>query len=280
MTKKDITYQEKLNELRLDISHPNNSNQVFILVEGESDIRLFRKFFNLDNCKVECIPGGNPRLEDCVEELIKVYPLVLGIRDSDFIKLDTIPYSKTNMFLTDNHDMEMSLVCEDEVFSALVFEYSDIPKQHHFDARNNILKILEQLSYLKYLNYIQNLELKFESGFQDLISFANREIDFDQYFSRVLSKSPNARINDLSVILNEIDSLKRTNPNPFQLCNGHDFIKAFSHFAKNNGKQNACNHETISSAFRMNFRNEYFLKTQLYNDTKNWADINHCIIHV
>ena len=43
MTSKDITYQDKLNELRLDTSHPNSTGLVFILLEGESDIRLFKQ---------------------------------------------------------------------------------------------------------------------------------------------------------------------------------------------------------------------------------------------
>jgi len=47
MRKKDITFQEKFNELRLDISHPNSKGKTFVLVEGDSDIRLFRKFFLL-----------------------------------------------------------------------------------------------------------------------------------------------------------------------------------------------------------------------------------------
>jgi len=34
MRKQDITYQDKLNELKLDLSHPNNSGIAFVLVEG------------------------------------------------------------------------------------------------------------------------------------------------------------------------------------------------------------------------------------------------------
>ena len=63
MKKADISYQEKLNELRLDISHPNSNGISFILLEGDTHIRLFRKLFNLNNCKVENIPGGNKKLE-------------------------------------------------------------------------------------------------------------------------------------------------------------------------------------------------------------------------
>ena len=114
MKKQDITYQDKLNELKLDISHPNNSGIAFVLVEGESDIRLFRKFFNLENCKVENIPGGKFKLEECVRELMNNYPLLIGLRDADFLHLEGTAYSEPNMFLTDLHDMEMIVVSEDD----------------------------------------------------------------------------------------------------------------------------------------------------------------------
>lgn len=279
MTKNDITYQDKLNELMLDISHPNNLGQVFVLVEGESDIRLFRKLFDLNNCKVECIPGGNPKLEECVGELINLYSLVIGIRDADFIRLGAVAYTKPNIFLTDNHDMEMSLISQDEVFSALIFEFTDIPKANHTSVRDSIIKAIEQISYLKYLNHLNSLELKFEAGFQDLISFANLEIDFTQYFARVLSKSPNAKVTDSTILLTQMNALKSANPNPFQLCNGHDFIKAFSHFVKEQGKFKSCNPDFVSSAFRMNFRNDLFKQSNLYFNTKLWADTNHCTIY-
>ena len=60
MKKQDITYQDKLNELRLDISHPHSKGQTFVLVEGESDIRLFRKFFNLENAFRDIRPKPGP----------------------------------------------------------------------------------------------------------------------------------------------------------------------------------------------------------------------------
>lgn len=66
MTKRDITYQDKLNELRMDIKHPNNDGVVFVLVEGETDIRLYRKLFDENTTKVECVPGGNPTVEKAV----------------------------------------------------------------------------------------------------------------------------------------------------------------------------------------------------------------------
>ncbi|NJD78626.1 MAG: DUF4435 domain-containing protein [Candidatus Methanoperedens sp.] len=279
MRKQDITYEYKLTELLLDISHPNNKGIVFVLLEGESDIRLFRKLFNLSKCKVEAIPGGKLKLEECVGKLVNIYPLIIGIRDADFIHLGAKLYEKTNVFLTDFHDMEMILISEDEVFSSIVFEFTDLPKDKHSEIRNNIMLSIEQIGYLKWLNEKENLEYKFEAGFQDLISFVNLKIDFDQYFVRVLSNSPNAKITDKTIILDKMKVLKATNPNPLQLCNGHDFMKAFSKYIKQDGSVKNVNDEHIASSCRMTFTFNHYCRTGLYLNTKMWADNTKCVVY-
>lgn len=279
MRRQDITFQDKLNELHLDILHPNSKGIVFVLLEGESDIRFFRKLFNLSNCKVETIPGGKFKLEECVEELVKINPLIIGIRDADFIHLGATIYKKANVFLTDYHDMEMVLISEDEVFSSLVSEYTDLPKDKHSKTRNNIMFSIEQISYLKWLNAKENLEYKFDAGFQDLISFVKLEIDFEQYFNRVLSKSPNAKITDKTIIQDKIRVLKETNPDPLQLCNGHDFMKAFSEFIKQVDNRNIVKDEHIVSSCRIAFAINHYIRTKLYHNTKMWADNSKCGIY-
>lgn len=281
MNQKDISYQDKLNELRLDISHPNSRGRVFVLVEGETDIRLFRKFFNLDNCKVENIPGGKLKLEQCVNDLVQNYSLIIGIRDADFIHLSNSSYTVPNMFLTDFHDIEMSLIAENEVFSSILFEYTKVQREEHSSTREDILEIIEKVSLLKWLNSIEDLRIEFgETGFQDIISLTDNTIDFEEYFRRVLSKSPNARITDLGIIEAKITTLKTQNPNPFQLTNGHDFIKVLSHFLRVKGSIKNVSNDLLSSLFRVNFRNEFFIKTTLYRNTKQWADIHRCSIYL
>lgn len=279
MKRQDITYQDKLNELRLDILHPNSKGIVFILLEGESDIRFFRKLFNLSNCKVETIPGGKFKLEECVEKLVIIDPLIIGIRDADFIHLGAAIYDKKNVFLTDYHDMEMILISEDEIFSSLLFEYTDLPKDRHSETRNNIIFLIEQISFLKWLNEKENLEYKFDAGFQDLISFVNLKIDFEQYFTRVLSQSPNAKITDTTVIQDKIRVLKETKPDPLQLCNGHDFMKAFSQFIKQVGNGDIVKYEHIAGSCRMIFTFDHYRRTKLYLNTKKWADNSKRIIY-
>ncbi len=281
MKRQDITYQDKLNELKLDLSHPNSQGICFVLLEGQTDIRLFRKFFDLSKCKVENIPGGNPKLESAVSELLKNYELIIGIRDADFNNLLTAAYSLKNMFLTDFHDIEMSIIGEDDILSAIIFEFTDFPVKSHSILRKEIITTINQISLLKWLNNKEDLKLVFDkSGFQDLISFANSQIDFDKYFVGILSKSAYAKITDINIIKAKIADLKTLNPHPYQLCNGHDFIKTFAQFIRDNGKSKNLNDDLISSILRIKFTKEKFYNTKLYNSTKIWADSKGIEIHV
>lgn len=278
MKRQDITFEDKYNELILDITHPNNQGKVFIFVEGESDIRFYRKFFDLQRCKVESIPGGNPKVERSVEMLSKKHALTIGIRDADFIRLGSEPYLKQNMFLTDFHDIEMTLIAADSVFSAMASEHTRSEKEQHLEIRANIIKMIEKISYLKWLNASQNLELTFKRPFHDLLSFPDSNLDFETYFSHVLADSPNAGIRDARQVHEEINQLKNALPDPMHLCNGHDFMKAFAAFLHAHGTT-GISEATLSSAFRVAFTMALWQQTLLYASTKDWADRNSCSIY-
>ncbi len=274
MKKADISYQEKLNELRLDISHPNSNGISFILLEGDTDIRLFRKLFNLNNCKVENIPGGNKKLEECVQTLVKIYPLIIGIRDADFIRINESEYLLNNMFLTDLHDIEMTMLNFEPILNAIVFEYSNLDIEQHLAFRNKLLEVIKHISYLKLLNDKENLELIFSSGFQDLISFANQKIDLDQYLDRVISKSPNALIKDKEILKVKIVAIEQQNPDLLQITNGHDLINSVAKYFREEEKRNGLSGENLEATLRMLFNIDFFSRTNLYEQLDNWKNQN------
>lgn len=278
MTPRDITYPEKLNELMLDSSHPNNKNRVFIFVEGESDIRIFRKCFDAQICKVENIPGGNCKLEECTATIAQRHPYVFGIRDADFLHLDEQPYQKPHMFLTDFHDMEMSLVANDDVLAAVLMENAPLnnpvgtesAKQHAL--RNELMQVIEPISYLKWLNVLMNLKLVFaKTGFVDLINFSSLSFNFSEYFNRLIRNSPDAGIKDFTIIEQHITELRTLNPKPYYLCNGHDFMKILAAYIRDIWKGSGMSDDKMAGNFRLVFTKEHWQQTQLYAATQIWA---------
>ncbi|QXU39999.1 DUF4435 domain-containing protein [Pedobacter sp. D749] len=279
MKQADITYQDKLIELRLDIKHPNNHNITYVLVEGETDIRFFKKFFNVETSKVESVPGGKLKVEDCTEELLKIRDRVIGIRDSDFINLFPKTNPKTNIFFSDWHDIEILMIYDDEVFSSILFEFTSIASDKHSDIRLNLLKSIREISLLKWLNEIEDLRLDFDStSFHILISFKTFQIDFDTYFDRLIKKSINAKIKDLEIVKSKIFALQIKNPDFFQLTNGHDFLKTLAHFFREEFKHNGITDNLLGSICRLKFTADMFKKTQLRNEILKWSEMNKCQI--
>ncbi len=274
MTKSDITYQEKLNELRLDISHPKSQGVNFVLLEGDSDIRLFRKFFDLDKCKVENIPGGNPKLEECVGTLVNIYPLIIGIRDSDFLQIINPEYAKRNMFLTDQHDIETTMLNFKPVLNALVFEYSSKKEDEHEQLKSQLIDIILSLSSLKLINERDSIGLNFSPGFQDLVSFANSSFDLEQYITRVLGKSESATITDIPSIIRMVNDVRETNPEKLQITNGHDLLNIFAKYFREIEGRNGIKGEQLETSLRMVFTKEMFEETKLYENLNEWQQNN------
>lgn len=272
MKKNDVTYNDKINELKLDFRNYNTSKYNFILVEGDSDIKVYRAFFKEKTCKVECIPGGCLKLENAIQKLINDYKLIIGIRDSDFIQLSDDEYKKTNMILTDYHDIEMTMLANETVIGAMLNEYTDLPKKEHTQFLNNLCNTIEEVSYFKWLNSLSSSPVTqsqpTKSGFQDLISFDKSNVNFDEYLKRVYKnkKRPN--------IYNGIEKLKAKKPNIYQLTNGHDLIKTICTYFNKRGSGKGLSYNTLESIVRIAYTFELFKKTKMFCKLKKWEEDN------
>jgi hypothetical protein len=282
MKQQDITYSDKLGELLMDVRHPNNARRVFVCVEGESDIRFFRKFFDLTRCSVEQIPGGNVKVEACAAELARHHRLVFGIRDADFLRLGSEPYQQPHMFLTDCHDMEMGMVANDEVFSGVLAQYAPVAEHISYDLsaqqalRQRIMRAIEMFSFLKWLNQQQNLELNFKRGFLDLLDFDGESFDIAEWLKRMLAKSPNSNITDPSLILQQLALLQAASPDIYQLCNGHDFVAALAQYMRQHGWKVGLKDSDLAISFQLAFTPACWQQTQLHAELQVWAQRNQC----
>ncbi len=277
MIKEDITDQDQINALRLDIENPIREHEVYVCFEGETDVQLFRKFFNLDNCLLEYVPGGKSGVEKFVTERSGKIPLTIGIRDADFLHLENKTPSHPNIFLTDKHDMEMVLVSFDEIFSAILFEYTQFKREEHKVVRENILKAIRVVGYLRWLNEIEVLEIKFDIiDFGSIFNEKSFQFDEKELLSMIIKRSPNAKIKDASLLLSKINQLMDVNHDLFQLCNGHDFMKVLSVYLK---PMKQVKPSDLESKFRIAFTIQHYQSTNLYRNTLNWASENNCKLY-
>jgi hypothetical protein len=271
MTKDNVSYQDKINELRLDFSHPNTKNKIFILLEGESDVRLYRKLYPEANFKIEVLPSGKLFLEKGLEELSPLFKKIIGIRDADFDHLANKKPSLSNLFLTDYHDTEMLMVFSTQTFSAILHEFCDLPQTEHEQVRHKLLEALRFISYFRWYNEINELQFSFEgAGFGDVFEPTNFVMNNQKYVEKILQKSKNAKITDMPTILTAVEELANENHDNFQLCNGHDFMNVLALFLSQYNKKEELREKRISSQFRTAYQLSEYQQTQLYAQVANW----------
>jgi len=161
MRKEDLSYQGKIDELVLDMSHPRSQGKVFILVEGESHLKVFRKLCNDDSTKIEEIPGGKLKLIEGLNTLCTNYKLTIAICDADFYHISSTQLiNSDNLFFTDVHDIELLMASHDNTFSAVVYEFHSNATIEHNDLRIKLLEMISYIGYCRWHNDEENKELK------------------------------------------------------------------------------------------------------------------------
>jgi Protein of unknown function (DUF4435) len=278
MRKSDYTASDKLTELRMDMSHDKNIGRIFVLVEGDSDVRFYRKSFRQNTCKIEEIPGGKGNIALVLGELNKTFKLVIGIRDADFLHLENKKSPFPNLFLTDFHDLEMMLIQSDTAFSAVVHEFSSIDKNGHNELRIRLLNALRFLSYLRWYNEINNFEFKFKGlNLGDIFDVKTFDMNKEALLNKIQRLSPNVIINN-DTVLNDIKEMENDKHDVLQLANGHDLMKIMAAYLSSMNKK-GINDTDLAALLRIAFPLEDFKNTQLYKDTYKWARTNKCLIH-
>ena len=262
---------DKINAIRLQLRHPSGSEKVWILVEGESDQKLFSGLIDGKNVHVERVHGGLTSLREAVHILSAETKQVIGIRDADFLHLERKKEHTPHLYITDYHDAELMMVASDRTLSSLIAEYLDVNLYQPKVLRKQILQSLTFLSLIRYYNYLKDGQLNFKglaiSKFFDAITLS---IHVEVCIHEIHTRSPN-KVVDIEVDI--IWSLQTEEIELMQLCNGHDFEKALALFITHHSGPGVSEKE-IGKALRLSYTQEEFRKTTLYSLLKEWESIS------
>lgn len=270
----------KLNEIRLSKNHPLTKNKIFILLEGKTDVKLFRNIFNHQNTNIDQI-NGKEKIIKVLEKLKNEgFTKIFGIKDSDFDNLENITYSNINLFITDYADMELHML-ESQALESLVNEFS-IESCHKVFLENLRRKLYAETIFIGYLRWYNERYFK-ENGdylfrfkglnFNDFIKISHCDfsIDLNVFFNKLIDFSNiNLTKNDLE---NIISDLKLISNNYLQICNGHDITKLLSLLFNNqNSDTSNLNQKRIEEALRLSYSFEYFTSSTLYHSLQEWQN--------
>ncbi|MCG5511325.1 DUF4435 domain-containing protein [Ectothiorhodospira lacustris] len=254
--------------------HPLYRDKVIIIVEGGSDVRLFRGIFHCERTQVEPI-DGKKELLSAMNDLSIEYPeQVLAICDADHENLTGTAKmaEQYSVYMTDCHDAELMMM-QSPALESFIYEYStseyiDTMKKSLFDM---VLQAAYPIGILRWINYEKKLNLNFKGlNFNEFSSIDNLDVTIDMQFlvNTLLERSRlKPPFVDYTYLMSEIDIYTQRNENGIQVCCGHDVANliAIIYRQKSISTDRNTDVKKVELALRLSYQKEYFFDTDLFD---------------
>jgi hypothetical protein len=257
-----------MNEIRLELRHPSTRENVWVLVEGPTDQKLFSKLLDADRVRIEIVHGGGVEpLLKAIAKLTEETDRVVAIRDSDFIRLEGKFPEQQDLYITDAHDAEMMMAASNPTFRSLVSEHLTDRLENYLDLRDEILRSIAFAGAARWVNHKNSLTINFSKlGLGSCYRGRQLRLHKKKYLRKLHAASPN-RVRDLSI--EEVEKAMREFKDLFNLCNGHDFEKVVSlHISAVTAKD--IKDDDIGKTLRLAYSIIEFSKTELYKSLRGW----------
>ena len=268
--KSNVDATDKITDILLSLNSEEGSKLIWILVEGEDDCKIYPKFFDETKSRVEFVNGGKGQLMIALSTLTKQTKQVIGIQDADFLHLEKSYSTVKNLFYTDYHDIEMTMLNFNDVICNLFTEYRMQDEKE--DIWQNVLQESSYIAYIRWYNEKKNCKIRFS------------ELKYGDNLTEISDNKLSLKKQDLLQILNsrsqnKTEELKSGNIDNFittnktndlmNLCNGHDVTELLSLII---GKQ--VSHKEFCRHLRLSFTIHHFSQTKLYSDIFDWQTQN------
>jgi hypothetical protein len=258
---KSETPESFIEELKLLVSTPKTSRFLCVVVEGDSDAKLFKSILDEKSYIVKAVrPSGCLHLERSIETLSKQSDQFIGIRDADFYHLESKKPECKAVLLTDTHDLETLILKSNEVIKKLICENN--LDQEIDEFRNFVFSIVKFVGYVRWYSHKNNSELTFKAlKIHHFINENTKSFKADDFIDKLLEASPNSSISK-EELFPAINSLVNDNHDIFQICCGHDVVNGiFKHIKNKSG--NALGIHEIERLIRVAYTKDDFSKTNL-----------------
>jgi hypothetical protein len=267
--KNSVDENSKITEIRLSWRSEIGANKLWVMVEGQDDHKFYRRFFN-DNVEVSYCCGakignGKIALEKVVEVLRKESNNIIGIRDADFMRLSDIDSPK-NIFLTDFHDLEMTIIKNNDALNSAFCEH--LMENHKDSIIDTVLKNAKYLGYIRWYNEINNCELNFKGlKFGYFYKDNNLNIVIQELIDKINERSLNKK-GQITIEIMEDFIKNHEVKDLFHLINGHDVVSLISLHI------NGVTPKGFESSLRLAFSRQHFEGLELYSEIKRFGDAN------
>lgn len=264
------------NEVRMERATYKGS---FLIVEGTSDLRLFKKFTSEEDCKI--VPAFSKNnvigtlyiLEDAN------FKGVVGLVDRDFWGIVPKPTLPMNIVCTDENDVEIMILCS-PALSNVIREYGSEEKLTAAEITSNreirelIFEIASKIGILRILSQLESMNLDFDGMKYHFLTNTSLEIDLVRQVTHVVSRSRANNLPSTQEIVRRVsEGIPEVRENRL-LCCGHDcvkilgramkkFIGTSNQFEKNDGKD-------LEKILRLAYEKQFFENTALCAALESW----------
>lgn len=281
------TLVTKIQEIKSMCRHEMYKNKVIVIVEGDDDKKIFEKFIDTEKALLyaakSCIWVA--KVVERLNERTEFNDRVIGIKDADFDHILRKDHRIPNLFVTDSHDIEMTLISND--FENGIYAECGI---HNYS--NILIKVAEEIktvSFIRLYNQIKVDEdeeldgINFDGLVMNSIYDGINPVDLGLCLNHIKAKGNQDKswFPEETDITNMIRSC--TGINLKQLTRGHDLMYGLLVKIKALTGRDKMGYKDLCLAFRFHLRQDAFMKTQLYTDINSyisqkgivlWKDIN------
>lgn len=259
-----------------------------VIVEGNSDRRLYAQIFDARKSVIEPVEGKNNVLA-VVRMLLEDFPgSVIGVVDDDFDSLEGNCHKEPYIISTDAHDFETQLIfspaLEKIINHVMPDEKLGFVSQFVEDLKTELVKIGSPLGYIRWISKKEHLNICFRRiQYGRIVCSKDKKIDISLIIDELLSNNKHLHI-DKQQLIDKIQELQSEEIDPRFLCQGHDLVNIFiiivpellkSYISTTDKKfsftVNKVNSETaVREKLIMSYEMNHFRKTRTYSKIKTW----------
>lgn len=261
--KTNLTKSSTISHIKLLLGADINKENVYIVVEGEDDIKFLRRYLNSNVIIYESFSGKNG-VEEIVQSKNICSSRVIGIRDKDYCSDD----KSKKIFFYDRCCLEMMITEFDKAFNGIYYEFYN-GEMEPYKLKEHILTELFKVSQVRKYNEENKIGINFKGlSFQSIID-DKFKMDEGKFVEQLKKLNSEKNIN----FINNIDeSLYQNIDNMLDITNGHDFILLFKVICDKSCSKNSANEKHISSVLRGSFSEEFLQETALYRSISDYFD--------
>ena len=264
----NLTKDDLLAEIKMQLSAPQNANKTFVLVEGIDDIALFEPLLNVNECFLFESYGGKEALSEIVSESF-ADKRVIGIRDRDYEGQSQCE----RMFYCDYCNAEMMMISNNTYFSSLMKKIV-VSSMNYLQLRDEILESLKMVSFTRKQNDERKWGVTLNGISSSYLFSLSNPIDLDNLILHINSKSE-IKINTEMMETIIDDACNNTN-NLLLYTNGHDFCAILKCMIVKMCGQKCLLNRLAESDFRkilsLSYNYDYFKLTKLYELLKQYGN--------